>query len=91
MAKLPLSPTSTSWYSALRDGGQKFLLNVIGSKEEGFRQIFSSASKYSSLIIEYVQRFDGFQGFFTKDNVAELTRAAGVEESLKMLQDEAQA
>ncbi|MHB1333283.1 MAG: hypothetical protein ACYCY1_11860 [Sulfuriferula sp.] len=41
--------------------------------------------------IEYVQRFDGFQGFFTKDNVAELTRAVGVEESLKMLQDEAQA
>ena len=52
-------------------------------------QIFSSASEYSSLIIEYVQRFGGFQGFFTKDNVAELTHAAGEEESLRALQSEA--
>ena len=76
---------------SMRDCGKKFLLNVIGYKEEGLKQIFSSASEYSSLIIEYVQRFDGFQGFFTKDNVAELTRAAGVEESLKTVQDEAQS
>jgi hypothetical protein len=75
----------------LRDCGQNFLLDVIGSKEAGLKQIFSSASEYSSLIIEYVQRFGGFQGFFTKDNVAELTHAAGVEESLKALQEEAQA
>jgi hypothetical protein len=75
----------------LRDCGQKFLLDVIGSKEEGLKQIFSSASEYSSLIIEYVQRFGDFQGFFTKQNVAELTHAAGVEESLKALQEEARA
>ncbi|HEY9198218.1 MAG TPA: hypothetical protein VIR60_02550 [Gammaproteobacteria bacterium] len=74
---------------SLRDCGQKFLLDVIGSKEEGLKQIFSSASEYSSLIIEYVQRFGDFQGFFTKDNVAELTHAAGVEESLKSLQEQA--
>ena len=74
---------------ALRDCGQDFLLDVIGSKEEGLKQIFSSASEYSSLIIEYVQRFGDFQGFFTKDNVAELTRAAGVDESLKALEAEA--
>lgn len=76
---------------SLRDCGQTFLLDVIGSKEEGLKQIFSSASEYSSLIIDYVQRFDGFQGFFTKDNVAELTYAAGVEESLKALQEAAQS
>ncbi len=75
----------------LRDCGQSFLLDVIGSKEAGLKQIFSSASEYSSLIIEYVQRFGGFQGFFTKENVAELTHAAGVEESLKALQAEAEA
>jgi hypothetical protein len=75
---------------SLRDCGQKFLLDVIGSKEEGLKQIFSSASEYSSLIIEYVQRFGDFQGFFTKDNVAELTQAAGVEESLLALQETAQ-
>ncbi|CAK0757377.1 conserved hypothetical protein [Gammaproteobacteria bacterium] len=71
--------------SALRDCGQNFLLDVIGSKEEGLKQIFSSASEYSSLIIEYVQRFGDFQGFFTKENVAELTRAASVDETLKAL------
>lgn len=75
---------------SLRECGQEFLLDVIGSKEEGLKQVFSSASEYSSLIIEYVQRFGDFQGFFTKDNVAELTHAAGVEESLRALQAAAQ-
>jgi hypothetical protein len=74
---------------SLRHCGQDFLLDVIGSKEEGLKQIFSSASEYSSLIVEYVQRFGDFQGFFTKDNVANLTHAAGVEESLKALEAEA--
>jgi hypothetical protein len=70
--------------------GKKFLLDVIGSKDEGLKQIFSSASEHSSLIIEYVQRFGDFEGFFTKQNVAELTHAAGVEEELNSLQEEAQ-
>lgn len=76
---------------AVRNAGKEFLLEVIGSREEGLKQIFSSASEHSSLIIEYVQRFDDFEGFFTKENVAELTRAAGVEESLKLLEAEAAA
>ncbi len=66
--------------------GRAFLLDVIGSKEDGLKQIFSSASDHSSLIIEYVQRFGDFDGFFTKDNVAKLTAAAGVEEELLELQ-----
>jgi hypothetical protein len=69
--------------------GGKFLLDVIGSKEEGLKQIFSSASEHSSLIIEYVQRFGDFDGFFAKHNVAELTHAAGVEEELRRLHAEA--
>lgn len=73
----------------LRDCGQDFLLDVIGSRAEGLKQIFSSASEYSSLIVEYVQRFGDFQGFFTKDNVAHLTHAAGVDEHLKALEAEA--
>ncbi|OIO67815.1 MAG: hypothetical protein COW19_00920 [Zetaproteobacteria bacterium CG12_big_fil_rev_8_21_14_0_65_55_1124] len=72
--------------SQIASQGRNFLLDVIGSKEDGLKQIFSSASEHSSLIIEYVQRFGDFQGFFTKDNVAELTRAAGVEEELLELQ-----
>lgn len=74
----------------LRDCGREFLLDVIGSKEEGLKQIFSSASEYSSLIVEYVQRFGDFQGFFTKQNVANLTHAASVEESLRELDAAAQ-
>lgn len=62
--------------------GKGFLLDVIGSREEGLKQIFSNASEHSSLIIEYVQRYGDFDGFFTKDNVARLTEAAGVEEGV---------
>jgi hypothetical protein len=70
----------------IRREGKNFLLDVIGSRQEGLKQIFSSASEHSSLIIEYVQRFGDFDGFFAKDNVAELTHAAGVEEELIELQ-----
>lgn len=71
--------------NALTGCCREFLLDVTGSKAEGLKQIFSTASDHSSLIIEYVQRFNNFQGFFTKDNVAELTFAAGVEEELNRL------
>ena len=71
--------------------GRGFLLDVIGSRDQGLKQIFSSASEHSSLIIEYVQRFGDFQGFFTKENVADLTHAAGVEEELLELQAQSQA
>lgn len=76
---------------AIKAKGKDFLLDVIGSKEEGLKQIFSSASEHSSLIIEYVQRFGDFDGFFTKQNVAELTHAAGVKENLRLLQAESTA
>jgi hypothetical protein len=76
---------------AIKAKGKDFLLDVIGSKEEGLKQIFSSASEHSSLIIEYVQRFGDFDGFFAKKNVAELTEAAGVEENLRLLQAESTA
>ena len=66
--------------------GRNFLLDVIGSRNQGLKQIFSSASEHSSLINAYVQRFGDFKGFFTKENVAELTHAAGVDEELQELQ-----
>ncbi|WP_455376625.1 hypothetical protein [Kaarinaea lacus] len=71
---------------AIKQNGKKFLLEIIGSQEEGIKQIFSSASEHSSLIIEYVQRFGDFTGFFTKQNVADLTHAAGAEEELLEMQ-----
>ncbi len=68
---------------AISGQGKGFLLDTIGSRSEGLKQIFSSASDFSSLIIEYVQRFGDFQGFFTRDNVARLTYAAGLEEGVQ--------
>ena len=68
---------------AISAQGKGFLLDTVGSREEGIKQIFSSASDFSSLIIEYVQRFGDFQGFFTRNNVAMLTFAAGLEEGVR--------
>jgi hypothetical protein len=73
---------------AIKSRGKDFLLDVIGSREEGLKQIFSSALEHSSLIIEYVQRFGHFDGFFSKQNAANLTHAAGIEENLRLLQAE---
>lgn len=73
--------------NSIAEQGKKFLLDVIGSREEGIKQIFSGASEHSSLIIEYVQRFGDFDGFFTKENVAELTHAAGVDDELLHMQN----
>ncbi len=75
---------------AIREEGKSFLLDIIGSKFEGLKQIFSSASEHSSLIIEYVQRFSGFHGYFHANNVAELTHAAGIEEALMVMQADGQ-
>jgi hypothetical protein len=69
--------------NSIAEQGKGFLLDVIGSKEQGLKQIFSNASEHSSLIIEYVQRYGDFDGFFTKENVAALTEAAGVEEGVR--------
>ena len=69
--------------NAIAEQGKGFLLDVIGSKDQGLKQIFSNASEHSSLIIEYVQRFGSFDGFFTQENVAALTEAAGAEEGMK--------
>ncbi|MBL4693769.1 hypothetical protein JKY72_00165 [Candidatus Gracilibacteria bacterium] len=64
-----------------------FLAKVIGECKDipDLKQIFSKASKHSVLITEYDQRCKNFGGFFTKTNVAELTKAAGEDEGLKTM------
>jgi len=63
----------------LRDLGISFLADVVGecTDQPNLKQIFSKASPYSLLITEYVERCLGYDGFFTRDNVAALTAAAG--------------
>jgi hypothetical protein len=67
---------------AMQDKGIPFLAKVVGecTDQPNLKQIFSKHSKNTILITEYVERCHGFDGFFTKDNVAELTRAAGQDE-----------
>lgn len=63
----------------------KFLAKVFGEckDEPDLEQIFSTHSALSVLITEYVERCHGFDGFFTKSNVAALTAAAGLDETIK--------
>lgn len=62
-----------------------FLAKVFGACKDvpDLEQIFSKHSELSLLITEYVQRCHGFDGFFTKQNVAALTKAAGLDETIK--------
>jgi hypothetical protein len=60
---------------AMRKDGMKFLLDLVGSPEEGLKQIFSQPSRNTLLVLEYIHRYGDFDGFFTKSNVTSLTAA----------------
>ncbi|MGO4255009.1 hypothetical protein [Marmoricola sp. RAF53] len=66
----------------LSEMGTPFLAHVVGECKDdpNLKQIFSKSSPYSLLITEYVERCHGYEGFFTRDNVAALTAAAGADE-----------
>lgn len=66
----------------LAAAGTPFLADVVGECEDepNLKQIFSRSSPFSLLITEYVERCHGYEGFFTRDNVAALTEAAGADE-----------
>lgn len=63
----------------LKELGTDFLAHVVGEckDEPNLKQIFSKSSAWTLLITEYVERCHGYEGFFTRDNVAALTEAAG--------------
>lgn len=62
-------------FRAVREDGLDFLVELVGSREEGLKQAFSAPSPRTLLVNEYIQRYDGFDGFFTKGNVTRLTEA----------------
>ncbi len=70
--------------SLKKDFSIGFLAQVFGEcvDEPDLKQIFSKHSSYSLLITEYVERCHGFDGFFTKANVAALTEAASLDEGV---------
>ncbi len=61
--------------AGLAEHGTQFLSELVGSREEGLKQIFTAMSPRTLLVNEYIQRYDGFDGFFTKSNVTRLTKA----------------
>jgi len=62
-------------FAGLKDAGMDFLVELVGSPEEGLRQTFSKPLKNTLLVNEYIKRYEGFDGFFTKSNVTLLTKA----------------
>ncbi|MBT8171306.1 hypothetical protein KJN74_00345 [Candidatus Bathyarchaeota archaeon] len=62
-------------FSDLVKDEMKFLINLVGSKNQGLKQTFSVGSEFTLLVNEYIHRYGDFDGFFTKDNVTLLTGA----------------
>lgn len=61
--------------AAMRRDGLGFLSELVGSEASGIRQSFSAPSPTTLLVNEYIKRYNGFEGFFTEDNVTQLTLA----------------
>jgi 4-hydroxyphenylpyruvate dioxygenase-like putative hemolysin len=62
-------------FAAIKDDEMDFLIELVGSREEGLKQTFTVASPNTLLVNEYIHRYDDFDGFFTKSNVTLLTAA----------------
>jgi hypothetical protein len=63
-------------YDALARDGMRYLVELVGSREEGLKQTFTVPSRETMLVTEYIHRYDDFDGFFTKSNVTLLTAAS---------------
>ena len=61
--------------TALKEDGMGFLIELVGSPDEGLKQTFSEASDNTLLVNEYIHRYGDFDGFFTRSNVTLLTGA----------------
>lgn len=59
----------------LGEDGMGFLIELVGSPDEGLKQTFSQPSAHTLLVNEYIHRYGDFDGFFTRSNVTLLTEA----------------
>lgn len=59
----------------IKEDGMEFLIELVGSPEEGLRQCFTKSSENTLLVNEYIHRYGDFDGFFTRSNVTKLTEA----------------
>jgi hypothetical protein len=66
-------------FEGLKQDGMGFLLDLVGSPDEGLKQTFTKGMKSTLLVNEYIHRYGDFDGFFTKSNVTDLTKATGAQ------------
>lgn len=64
-------------YDSLVRDEMKFLIELVGSPQEGLKQTFTEPSRNTLLVNEYIHRYGDFDGFFSKSNVTLLTGATG--------------
>ena len=62
-------------FVGLREDGMEYLIELVGSPDEGLRQTFTMPSDHTLLVNEYIHRYGDFDGFFTRSNVTKLTEA----------------
>ncbi len=62
-------------YEMLAKDGLEYMVELVGSQEEGLKQTFTYPSQHTFLVNEYIHRYDDFDGFFTKSNVTLLTKS----------------
>lgn len=62
-------------YESLGEDGMEFMVELVGSPDEGLKQTFTQPSAHTLLVNEYIHRYGGFDGFFTRSNVTTLTAA----------------
>lgn len=67
-------------FEHLKKDDLKFLIELVGSPQEGLKQTFTEGSKATFLVNEYIHRYGDFDGFFTKNNVTLLTESTGKQE-----------
>jgi len=60
-------------YQKLKNDGVEYLVELIGSPEEGLRQTFTVASSNTLIVNKYLHRYGDFTGFFSRQNVTVLT------------------
>jgi len=69
------TPNIEDAFDELRSNAQGFLIDLVGSPDEGLKQTFTTGSRNTLLVNEYIHRYGDFDGFFTKSNVTLLTEA----------------
>ncbi len=62
-------------FAGIKEDGMEFLIELVGSPDEGLKQTFTTQSPNTLLVNEYIHRYGDFDGFFTRSNVTKLTEA----------------